>query len=99
MGDGLTKAAARNIFYGGSLFFFVVFAALRAHSHWYANTTVDRRRTADRGGRSAASRCGRRTPASTATRCSARAPTSRPSSATSGSATAARTTRRARARR
>ncbi len=40
MGDGLTKAAARNIFYGGSLFFFVVFAALVAHSHWYAATTA-----------------------------------------------------------
>ena len=40
MGDGLTKAAARNIFYGGSLFFFVVFAALVAQSHWYAHTTA-----------------------------------------------------------
>jgi len=40
MGDGLTKAAARNIFYGGSLFFFVVFVALVAHSHWYATTTA-----------------------------------------------------------
>jgi nitric oxide reductase subunit C len=39
MGEGLTKAAARNIFYGGSLFFFVVFAALVAHSHYYAATT------------------------------------------------------------
>ena len=36
----LTKAAARNIFYGGSLFFFVVFAALVAQSHWYATTTA-----------------------------------------------------------
>lgn len=35
MSDGLTKAAARNIFYGGSLFFFILFAALTAHSHWY----------------------------------------------------------------
>lgn len=35
MGHGLTKAAARNIFYGGSLFFFVLFAGLTAHSHWY----------------------------------------------------------------
>ena len=39
MGEGLTKAAARNIFYGGSLFFFVVFAALVAQSHYYAVTT------------------------------------------------------------
>ena len=28
MGEGLTRAAARNIFYGGSLFFLVVFVAL-----------------------------------------------------------------------
>ncbi|MFO1163441.1 MAG: cytochrome c [Reyranellaceae bacterium] len=40
MGDGLTKAAARNIFYGGSLFFLAVFVALVAHSHWYATTTA-----------------------------------------------------------
>ena len=39
MGEGLTKAAARNIFYGGSLFFFVVFVVLVGHSHWYASTT------------------------------------------------------------
>ncbi len=42
MGDGLTKAAARNIFYGGSLFFFILFAALTAHSHWYiVNVSTD----------------------------------------------------------
>ena len=40
MGEGLTKAAARNIFYGGSLFFLAVFVALVAHSHWYATTTA-----------------------------------------------------------
>ena len=33
MGEGLTRAAARNIFYGGSVFFFLVFAALVLHSH------------------------------------------------------------------
>src|SRR6266511_4377125 len=33
--DRLTKSAARNIFYGGSLFFFAVFIALVAHSHYY----------------------------------------------------------------
>ena len=38
MGEGLTRAAARNIFYGGSIFFFVVFAALVLHSHYYAET-------------------------------------------------------------
>jgi nitric oxide reductase subunit C len=36
--DRLTKSAARNIFYGGSLFFFIVFAALVAHSHYYIRT-------------------------------------------------------------
>lgn len=35
MAETLTKSAARNIFYGGSLFFFLVFAALTAHTHWY----------------------------------------------------------------
>lgn len=30
-----TKSAARNIFYGGSLFFLLVFFGLTAHSHYY----------------------------------------------------------------
>jgi len=38
MADRLTKSAARNIFYGGSIFFLVVFLALGAHSHYYAVT-------------------------------------------------------------
>ena len=38
MSEMLTKSAARNIFYGGSVFFFVVFAALVAQSHYYAKT-------------------------------------------------------------
>lgn len=33
--EGLTRNAARNIFFGGSLFFFVAFVALTAHSHFY----------------------------------------------------------------
>jgi nitric oxide reductase subunit C len=42
MTEGLTKAAARNIFYGGSLFFFILFAALTAHSHMYIlNVSTD----------------------------------------------------------
>lgn len=42
MNEGLTKSAARNIFYGGSLFFFLLFAALTAHSHWYiVNVSTD----------------------------------------------------------
>lgn len=39
MGDGLTRAAARNIFYGGSIFFLVVFVAMVVHSHFYALST------------------------------------------------------------
>ena len=35
MSERFTKAAARNIFYGGSAFFFVAFLALTAHSHYY----------------------------------------------------------------
>ncbi|HLW05134.1 MAG TPA: cytochrome c [Azoarcus sp.] len=39
MNEGLTKAAARNIFYGGSLFFFLLFAGLTVHSHHYIVNT------------------------------------------------------------
>ena len=39
MSDVLTRSAARNIFYGGSLFFFLLFAGLTAHTHWYMLTT------------------------------------------------------------
>ena len=35
MPEVITKAMARNIFYGGSLFFLVVFVILSAHSHLY----------------------------------------------------------------
>ncbi len=34
-----TKSAARNIFYGGSLFFLVILIALTAHSHFYITGT------------------------------------------------------------
>jgi len=37
MSERFTKASARNIFYGGSAFFFVLFVALTAHSHIYIN--------------------------------------------------------------
>lgn len=37
--EGLTRNAARNIFLGGSIFFFVVFVALTLHSHYYIVTT------------------------------------------------------------
>jgi nitric oxide reductase subunit C len=36
MAEHLTKSAARNIFYGGSLFFFVIFIGLVAQSVSYA---------------------------------------------------------------
>ncbi len=39
MNEGLTKTQARNIFYGGSLFFLVVFVGLTVHSHLYALNT------------------------------------------------------------
>ncbi|NVO54741.1 cytochrome c [Rhodobacteraceae bacterium B1Z28] len=35
MRDVMTKSMARNIFYGGSLFFILIFLALSAHSHYY----------------------------------------------------------------
>ena len=39
MAEVLTKSAARNVFYGGSVFFFAIFVGLTAHSHYYMNTT------------------------------------------------------------
>ncbi len=38
MAEFLTKSRARNIFYGGSLFFVIVFLALVVHSHHYVVT-------------------------------------------------------------
>ncbi|MEJ1160100.1 c-type cytochrome [Prosthecomicrobium sp. N25] len=35
MSERFTKSAARNIFYGGSGFFFLVFLSLTAQSHWH----------------------------------------------------------------
>ncbi|KAB2942770.1 MAG: cytochrome c [Hyphomicrobium sp.] len=35
MREVMTKAMARNIFYGGSLFFILIFVGLTAHSHYY----------------------------------------------------------------
>ncbi len=43
MSEMLSRNAARNIFFGGSIFFFLLFAALTAHSHWYmVNVSTDR---------------------------------------------------------
>ncbi|MGB4826758.1 MAG: cytochrome c [Paracoccaceae bacterium] len=35
MREVMTKSMARNIFYGGSLFFIIIFVGLTAHSHYY----------------------------------------------------------------
>ena len=42
MAERLTKSAARNIFYGGSLLFLLIYIGLTAHSHYYiVNTSTD----------------------------------------------------------
>ncbi len=43
MREVLTKSQARNIFFGGSLFFVVIFLGLSLHSHSYiVNTSTDK---------------------------------------------------------
>ncbi|MEY8830102.1 cytochrome c [Sedimentitalea sp. XS_ASV28] len=39
MREVMTKSMARNIFYGGSLFFILIFVGLTVHSHRYIVTT------------------------------------------------------------
>lgn len=39
MREVMTKSMARNIFYGGSLFFIIIFVGLSVHSHRYIVTT------------------------------------------------------------
>ena len=39
MREVMTKSMARNIFYGGSLFFIIIFVGLTAHSHLYIKST------------------------------------------------------------
>ncbi len=39
MREVMTKSMARNIFYGGSLFFIIIFVGLSIHSHKYIVTT------------------------------------------------------------
>ncbi|WP_347311008.1 c-type cytochrome [Defluviimonas sp. SAOS-178_SWC] len=39
MREVMTKSMARNIFYGGSLFFILIFVGLTVHSHRYITTT------------------------------------------------------------
>lgn len=49
MSERLTKAATRNIFYGGSAFFLVVFVALTVHSHIYITGTSTNAETLTEG--------------------------------------------------
>ncbi len=43
MSDVMTKSMARNVFYGGSLFFIAIFGAMSIHSHLYAvNVSTDK---------------------------------------------------------
>ena len=43
MREVMTKSMARNIFFGGSLFFIVIFLGLTAHTHNYmVNTSTDK---------------------------------------------------------
>lgn len=49
MSERFTKSAARNIFYGGSIFFFVVFVGLTAQSHWHIVTTSTDEKTLTNG--------------------------------------------------
>ena len=40
--ERFTRSASRNIFYGGSAFFLILFVGLTAHSHFYIrNTSTD----------------------------------------------------------
>ena len=81
MREVMTKSMARNIFYGGSLFFFLIFVGLTAHSHFYiVNTPTDKATLTESV--AAGNSSGKSTPASTATRSWAKAPTSRPNLAT-----------------
>jgi hypothetical protein len=48
MREVMTKSMARNIFYGGSLFFILIFVGLTAQSHFYISHDLDRRDDADR---------------------------------------------------
>ena len=43
MSEIMTKNMSRNIFYGGSLFFIIIFIGLSIHSHYYiANVSTDK---------------------------------------------------------
>lgn len=82
MREVMTKSMARNIFYGGSLFFIIIFLGLSAQSHLYIKSTSTNEATLT-ASVVQARRSGRKTPVSIATRSSARAPITRPSLAMS----------------
>ncbi|EXU82791.1 hypothetical protein AX23_10585 [Brucella melitensis 548] len=88
MAERLTKTGARNVFYGGSIFFFAIFVGLTAHSHYYMKTTSTDESTLT-SGVARGKHVWEKTPASIATRFWVRGPILRPSSAMSGSAGAA----------
>ena len=82
MSDILTKARARNVFYGGSLFFAGVFGLMAWHSHHYIVTQSTAGLPLTEEVVLGKHVWERATAASTATRCTATAPISPPSSAT-----------------
>lgn len=45
MREVMTKSMARNIFYGGSLFFILIFVGLTVHSHLYIVNTSTKKET------------------------------------------------------
>ncbi|WP_068116802.1 c-type cytochrome [Tropicimonas marinistellae] len=47
MREVMTKSMARNIFYGGSLFFILIFVGLSVHSHLYITSTSTDMNTLD----------------------------------------------------
>ena len=47
MREVMTKSMARNIFYGGSLFFILIFLGLSVHSHFYITGTSTDMNTLD----------------------------------------------------
>lgn len=49
MREVMTKSMARNIFYGGSLFFIIIFLGLSFHSHRYIVTTSTNAETLTEG--------------------------------------------------
>ncbi len=85
--SGFTKQMARNMFYGGSVFFALLFAVIVFDTEQRIPERSNAQAITPRWWR--ARRSGKRATASAATRCWVRAPISRPSWATSTSAVVA----------